>query len=127
MSSAFYNDDPIPSGRGWLIYPVRRLIRRLQRPYYLKLQSIIDDITARVDQSRQELNQSRQELNQLWQELQSGRLETSQQVRALALDHTAVIRRLAAIQDELITGFDHAKDAPPLASPLARSSGRSPQ
>jgi len=121
MSSAFYNNDPVPSGRGWLIYPIRRLIRWLQRPYYLKLESVLDDLTAKLNQACQELHQVRQELNQSRQELRQGRHQAGEQIRALACDHTAVVRRLAAIEDEVVTALLQADDAPVLPRLLAES------
>jgi hypothetical protein len=125
MSSAFYNNDPVPSGRGWLIYPIRRLIRRLQRPYYLKLESVLDDLGAKLNNACQELHHVRQELNQARQELQQERQQTGEQVRALTCDHWAVVRRLAAIEDEVVTAFLHAQDAPMLPRLLAESDCRS--
>jgi hypothetical protein len=124
MNSAFYNSDPIPSGLGWLVYPVRRLIRRIQRPYYFKLQSMIDQMTAQLDQACQQVHEVQKDLSQVRLELQHERDQNRQQVRALSWDHIAVVRRMAAVEDQVVTAVS-AEDASLLprllASPFRQS------
>jgi uncharacterized coiled-coil DUF342 family protein len=90
----FYHEgfDPAKGLKGAII-PLRRAIRRVLRPMFVRLGDQIDSLAARLDLAENRIN-----------ELSNRHDETNDQLQATVAfgwDYVAMARRLAALEDEI--------------------------
>jgi hypothetical protein len=76
------------------LVPIRRALRRILRPIFIRLAEQVEDTSSRIDQVERRLDGL------------DGRLDlTADQLRttiAFGWDYVAMVRRLAALEDEVV-------------------------
>jgi hypothetical protein len=123
MDFAFYDHDPDRRGLRSAVRPFRRLLRRLQRPYFHRLRDLLtflyhthlehqkreDDLTAHVTAAHDLATQRADALQRQVAELEWKNAElrreweaARQQLRAFGVDYLAMSRRLAQLEDLLL-------------------------
>ena len=96
MEFAFYNDDAKPRGlRAAAIVPFRRALRRLQRPYFVRLK----DLLMTLWQANVEREREIQAMQQRLAMMEVAHRDLMQRHRALMMDRGASARRLAHLED----------------------------
>jgi hypothetical protein len=104
MDFAFYHADPPPSLLGRAVQPLRRLFRRIQRPYFYRLR----DLIAHLFHQQQAISHRCDELAAHIHAVDAAlrdRVEaerTPLQPQAFTADYLALTRRLAQLEDLLI-------------------------
>jgi hypothetical protein len=105
LDLAFYNTGcHDPRGLRWPLVLVRRLLRRLLRPFFLRQVELLQHIIDRLDRDEPILRTVRDDVDRLDQ-----RVET---VLAFSWDYVAMVRRLAAIEDQLAVLTGHTPAVP---------------
>jgi hypothetical protein len=116
---AFYNGgDPRPGPRSVIMAP-RRLLRRLLRPYFLRLEQILLALANEDDHARAEILRLRAENAGLAEKVDglAARLARSE---AIGWDQVAVARRLAAIEEALPGPRPAPREPSAIPAPHAR-------
>lgn len=101
---AFYGEGMQPSGFGIVVLPLRRVLRRLQRPWFFRQVEIFKELRRAIDVQEAQQEAQMAEIRRLVAESRGlvAELRTEvQQQEARAWDQTAIARRLAAIEDAL--------------------------
>jgi hypothetical protein len=100
---AFYNAgrDEI-RGLRRVVVPVRRLLRRLLRPIFLRQVELFQELIHRLDAGEKSVQAVRDDVESLArrQDEVDERVETA---LAIGWDHVAMVRRLAVLEDQLAT------------------------
>ena len=102
MDFAFYDNDPSTGFGARLLRPFRRLLRRIQRPYFYRLRDLLAHLFHRSEVDRHCLNTLEQRVNQLEARSHKPDFTSSPlQAKVLTADYLAMSRRVAAIEDVL--------------------------
>lgn len=114
MNFAFY-DEPYQL-RGWrkTVDLPRRLVRRLQRPFFYRLR----DLLTFLYHKQLEANMQAAELRQRLAAAEQTIAEQRAAARAFAVDYLAVTRRLAHLEDLVLTIQAEPAAPPPAVLPL---------
>lgn len=112
MDFEFYNHTSPPVGARRLLIPPQRLLRRVLRPMFHRLRDLIQHLydLRRGDEARVA------DLTHRVAALEAALAQVTAARRALALDHLAMTRRLAQLEDLLLQAL--AARAEPQPDPL---------
>ncbi|MGL6076607.1 MAG: hypothetical protein ACRC8S_20830 [Fimbriiglobus sp.] len=102
MNFAFYDFDDHPSRGARLVRPFRRLLRRMQRPYFYRLRDLLTWIYHRSEADRSHIHN----LDCRLARLEASSVKTDHamsplKAKAFTADYLALSRRLASIEDTL--------------------------
>lgn len=111
---AFYGTGMEPQRFGFLVVPLRRVLRRLQLPWFLRQVEILTELRQGIEAPEAQLT----ELHRLVGELRV--MIKAQEARSW--DHVAIARRLAALEDAI-----SASQSPPLEASPSQASANSPE
>jgi hypothetical protein len=98
---AFYSEGMRPTGLGIILVLIRRVLRRLQRPWFFRQEQIFNDLRHSIDVQDAKIADAREVLGETNRLLQELRTEVHKR-EAQAWDQTAIARRLAALEDSLL-------------------------
>jgi hypothetical protein len=96
--NTFYGEGMEPQRLGALVVPARRVLRRLQRPWFERQVQILDALRRDLDVERARGAVLEREVQALRHEVAELRAEVAAQ-EARAWDQTAIANRLAALED----------------------------
>lgn len=98
---AFYNAGCLePRGLRRAVVPVRRLLRRLLRPIFLRQVELFQHLIARLDADETSLRGACEDVERL-SKRQDDLEERVETVLAFGWDYVAMVRRLAVLEDQL--------------------------
>ncbi len=106
---AFYNAIGEPSGSRRLVLPLRRILRRLLRPLFLRQVEILEELCRRLDDA--EAGRTEQDRRQ------DALLSRIQATSAMGWDQVAMARRLAVLEDRVEALLASAKRPDTLDGP----------
>ncbi|QVL33567.1 hypothetical protein KIH39_06550 [Telmatocola sphagniphila] len=98
MDFAFYHHEQNPQGWRKAIVPVRRALRRVQRPYFVRLK----DLLVGLWQSDKMLAEDLRKLRMQLEEMEEAHQALVKSHRALEMDRDALASRLAQIEDVIL-------------------------
>lgn len=97
---AFYDYLAVGRGRGRLVAPLQRLLRRLLRPAFFRLRDLLHHL---FDRQHEQIIATAA-LSARLSALEDQHQRLSQAHRALLLDHTAAARRVMLLEDLILQG-----------------------
>ena len=110
----FYNAGQLEArGVGRVTFPFRRLLRRLMLPFFQRLVALLQEIDKDLEQAaerqgrweslQQERDQERETQVKRVQEVFKDLTRRQCELEAVHLDHEALVRRLAVLEDHVET------------------------
>jgi hypothetical protein len=99
----FYERGMAPRRFGALIVPLRRILRRLERPWFDRQVEIFDELRAAIDAAEARIaaaERTIETLGTLAQEVRELR-DSLRAEEARSWDQSAIARRLAALEDRI--------------------------
>jgi septal ring factor EnvC (AmiA/AmiB activator) len=108
MDAAFFNHDTAPRSWRRAFVPLRRVLRRIQRPYFQRLHDLLHNLSQTSRAQQAEL----QHLQHQAAAAQATIAELRQTLRAFQVDYTAVTRRMAHLEDLLLDTLDQSDEQP---------------
>jgi hypothetical protein len=118
MDFKFYHVIESQTFAGQLLVPVRRLLRRITRPSLYRLRDLLQYLHDEHQTAAQEISTLKAEARMLRQEVTALRGQITE-LRLLAIDHSAMMRRVESVEDLLLRSFSERSEPPSTIRPAA--------